>query len=42
MTNYTERTFGIKALYGRVMIGNVASFKFMEKTGYIYFEEVFG
>lgn len=42
MTNYTEHTFGIKALYGRVMKGNVASVKVMEKTGYEFFEEEFG
>lgn len=31
MTNYVERTFGINSLHGRVMKGNVASIKVMEK-----------
>lgn len=42
MTNFTERTFGIKVLYGRVMKGNDASVKVMKKTGYKYFKEEFG
>ena len=42
MTNYVEHTFGIKTLYGRVMKGNIASVKVMEKSGYIYFKEEFG
>lgn len=40
ITNYIESYFGIKTLYGRVMKGNIASVKVMEKTGYKYFEEV--
>lgn len=42
MTNYTENTFGIKVLYGRVMKGNVASIKVMGKTGYKFLKEEFG
>lgn len=41
MTNYAERTFGVKTLYGRVIKGNIASVKVMEKTGYKYFKEEF-
>ena len=40
MTNFIESYFGIKTLYGRVIKGNIASIKVMEKTGYKYFEEV--
>ena len=39
MTNYVKHSFGIKALYGRVMKGNIASVKVMERSGYVYFEE---
>lgn len=42
MTNFVECTFGIKVLYGRVIKGNVASVKVMEKAGYKYFKEVLG
>ena len=41
MTDYVGRTFGIKTLYGRVLTGNIASVKVMEKAGYQYFEEDF-
>lgn len=42
MTNYIVNTFKIKTLYGRVMKGNVASVKIMEKTGFKFIKEEFG
>ncbi|HHX70088.1 MAG TPA: GNAT family N-acetyltransferase, partial [Gallicola sp.] len=42
MTNFVVETFGIKTLYGRVMKGNVASVKVMEKAGYQFLKEEYG
>ena len=42
MTEYTTVTFGIKVLYGRVMCGNYASIKVLEKNGYEFVKEEFG
>lgn len=42
MSIYTVNTFRIKTLYGRVMKGNVASVKVMEKTGFKFFKEEHG
>lgn len=41
MTNYIIKTFGINVLYGRVMHGNNASVKVMEKNGYDFLREEF-
>lgn len=42
MTKFIISTFGIDVLYGRVMRGNDASVKVLEKNGYIFVEEEFG
>lgn len=42
LTDYIIHTFGISVLYGRVMNGNNASAKVMEKTGYKYYQKEFG
>jgi len=42
MTQYVVSTFGINVLYGRVMYGNNASVRVLEKNGYIFVEEEFG
>lgn len=42
MTEFVVSTFGINVLYGRVMRGNNASIKVLEKNGYIFVEEEFG
>jgi len=39
MTHYTISTFGITALYGRVMRGNNASICVLEKNGYVFVKE---
>lgn len=41
MTDYIIKTFGIHVLYGRVMHGNDASVRVMEKNGYVFIEEEF-
>ncbi|HKM03044.1 MAG TPA: GNAT family N-acetyltransferase [Lachnospiraceae bacterium] len=42
MTKYIVETFGINVLYGRVMHGNNASMRVLEKNGYKFFKEEFG
>lgn len=42
MTEFIVSTFGIDVLYGRVMRGNNASVRVLEKNGYIFVEEEFG
>ena len=42
MTEFIVSTFGIEVLYGRVMRGNNASVRVLEKNGYIFVEEEFG
>lgn len=42
MTEYTTVTFGIKVLYGRVMRGNYASIRVLEKNSYEFVNEEFG
>ncbi|MBR5713153.1 MAG: GNAT family N-acetyltransferase [Lachnospiraceae bacterium] len=42
MTKYVVAKFGIKGLYGRVMHGNDASARVLEKNGYTFLEEEFG
>ena len=42
MTEYTLSTFGITTLYGRVMRGNHASVRVLEKNGYHFVKEEFG
>ena len=42
MTSYVIAKFGIKVLYGRVMHGNDASVRVLEKNGYIFQTEEFG
>lgn len=42
MTEFIISTFGINVLYGRVMNGNSASVKIMEKNGYQFIREEFG
>ncbi len=39
MTDYIIKTFGIHAIYGRVIRGNNASAKVLEKSGYAYLRE---
>lgn len=41
MTDFIVSTFGIKELYGRVMHGNNASVKVLEKNGYVFVKEEF-
>ena len=42
MTEFIVSTFGIDVLYGRVMHGNNASVRVLEKNDYIFVEEEFG
>ncbi len=42
MTEFIVETFGIRVLYGRVMNGNKASIKVLEKNGYEFLKEEFG
>lgn len=42
MTNYISETFKIRILYGRVMKGNIASVRVMEKAGFHFLMEEFG
>lgn len=42
MTEFVVREFGIKVLYGRVMHGNDASVRVLEKNGYKFVSEEFG
>ena len=42
MTEFIKRTFGINILYGRVMRGNNASVRVLEKNGYEFVREEFG
>lgn len=42
MTDYVVSTFCMKVLYGRVMRGNDASVRILEKNGYVFLEEECG
>lgn len=42
MTKYTCETFGVNILYSRVMHGNDASVRVLEKNGYSFISEEFG
>ena len=42
MTEFITGTFGINILYGRVMCGNIASVRVLEKNGYEFVKEEFG
>ena len=42
ITDYIKKVLGIHVLYGRVMKGNVASIRVMEKSGYVFIEEELG
>jgi len=42
MSDFVFSRFGMKVLYGRVMQGNHASVKVLEKNGYIFEKEEFG
>ena len=42
MTEFITKTFGINILYGRVMHGNNASVRVLEKNGYKFVREEFG
>ena len=42
MTEFIVETFGINVLYGRVMHGNNASVRVLEKNGYKFVREEFG
>ena len=42
MTEYAVAAFGIRTLYGRVMHGNDASVRVLEKNGFSFMEEEFG
>lgn len=42
MTEFIVSTFGINILYGRVMRGNNASVRVLEKNGYVFVKEEFG
>lgn len=42
MTEYAASKFGITAVYGRVMRGNAASVRVLEKNGYAFVKEEFG
>ena len=42
MTEYIVSTFEIKKLYGRVMRGNNASIRVLEKNDYVFVNEEFG
>ncbi|MBP5330780.1 MAG: GNAT family N-acetyltransferase [Lachnospiraceae bacterium] len=39
MTEFVESAFGVKTIYGRVMKGNNASVKVLEKNGYSFITE---
>ena len=39
MTKFIVETFGVNVLYGRVMHGNEASIRVLEKNGYIFIKE---
>lgn len=41
MTSFVVSKFGTKVLYGRVMHGNDASARVLEKNGYLFLEEEF-
>ena len=42
MTEFAAFTFGINVLYGRVMRGNDASVRVLEKNGFVFIREEFG
>ena len=42
MTEFAFSKFGVKVIYGRVMHGNQASVRVLEKNGYTYEREEFG
>lgn len=42
MTRFVVELFGVKVLYGRVMRGNEASVKVLEKCGYRFLREEYG
>ena len=42
MTKFVVENFGIQILYGRVMHGNEASVRVVEKNGYEFVREEFG
>ena len=42
MTEFSVETFGIDVLYGRVMYGNNASVRVLEKNGYEFVKKEFG
>lgn len=42
MTKFTCETLGVNVLYGRVMHGNDASVRVLEKNGYSFISEEFG
>ena len=42
MAEYIVSTFGMRVLWGRVMHGNIASVRVLEKNGYIFVKEEFG
>jgi ribosomal-protein-alanine N-acetyltransferase len=42
MTSYVISKFGTKVLYGRIMHGNDASVRVLEKNGYSFINEEFG
>ena len=42
MTEFAFSKFGVEVIYGRVMHGNQASVRVLEKNGYVYEREEFG
>ena len=42
MTKVVRETFGVNVLYGRIMHGNNASVRVLEKNGYSFMSEEFG
>lgn len=42
ISGYVVSRFGIRTIFGRVVHGNAASAKVLEKNGYQFIEEVFG
>ena len=42
ISGYVASTFGLKVIYGRVVHGNGASARVLEKSGYHFVEEEFG
>ena len=42
MTKFFAYNFKISILYGRVMHGNIASVRVLEKNGYVFVTEEFG